>query len=69
MTILFVTHDVDEALLLADRVVLLSHRPATVAEIITSDQPRSREAQFHEEYQRRRRGILDFLGHSPTQSA
>lgn len=69
MTILFVTHDVDEALLLADRVVLLSQRPATVAEIITIDQPRSPEAQFHEEYQRRRRSILDFLGHSPAQSA
>jgi NitT/TauT family transport system ATP-binding protein len=69
MTILFVTHDVDEALLLADRVVLLSHRPATVADIITIDNPRSAEAQFHEDYQRRRRSILDFLGHSPAKSA
>lgn len=69
MTILFVTHDVDEALLLADRVVLLSHRPAKVADIITIDHPRSPEAQFHENYQRLRRGILDFLGQSPAKSA
>ncbi|MEU6558550.1 ABC transporter ATP-binding protein [Nocardia nova] len=64
MTILFVTHDVDEALLLADRVVLLTHRPATVADIITIDRPRDPQAQFEEEYRRRRQSILHFLGHS-----
>ncbi|SEH55925.1 NitT/TauT family transport system ATP-binding protein [Mycolicibacterium rutilum] len=69
MTILFVTHDVDEALLLADRVVLLSHRPATVADVIAIDNPRSPEAQFHEDYQRLRRDILAFLGQSPAKSA
>ncbi|WP_096283365.1 ABC transporter ATP-binding protein [Mycobacterium ahvazicum] len=65
MTILFVTHDVDEALLLADRIVLLSHRPAKVAGIITIDEPRSPAAQFTEGYQRRRYDILQFLGHDP----
>ncbi|GGK44597.1 ABC transporter ATP-binding protein [Nocardia camponoti] len=63
MTVLFVTHDVDEALLLADRVVLLTHRPATVAEVITLDTPRDPDAAFTESYQHRRRAILDFLGH------
>ncbi|MFI1465433.1 ABC transporter ATP-binding protein [Nocardia carnea] len=66
MTILFVTHDVDEALLLADRVVLLTHRPATVAEVITIDRPRDPQAQFGESYQRRRQSILEFLGHAPV---
>jgi NitT/TauT family transport system ATP-binding protein len=66
MTLLFVTHDVDEALLLADRIVLLSHRPATVADVITIEKPRTPEAQFEESYQRRRRAILDFLGHRPA---
>ncbi|MCV7029919.1 ABC transporter ATP-binding protein [Mycobacterium sherrisii] len=66
MTILFVTHDVDEALLLADRVVLLSHRPATVADIITIDEPRSPEAQFTDAYRRSRYEILQFLGHAPA---
>lgn len=65
MTILFVTHNVDEALLLADRVVLLTHRPASVADVITIENPRDPQAQFTEEYQRRRQSILEFLGHAP----
>jgi NitT/TauT family transport system ATP-binding protein len=69
MTILFVTHDVDEALLLADRVVLLTHRPATVADVITIDKPRSPDAQFEESYQRRRRAILEFVGQRPAETA
>ncbi|WP_319451048.1 MULTISPECIES: ABC transporter ATP-binding protein [unclassified Mycobacterium] len=69
MTILFVTHDVDEALLLADRIVLLSHRPATVVDFITIDQPRTPAAQFEQTYQLRRKAILEFLGHSPAATA
>jgi NitT/TauT family transport system ATP-binding protein len=69
MTILFVTHDVDEALLLADRVVLLSHRPATVADIIAIDEARAPEAQFTDAYQGRRYDILQFLGHNPAATA
>jgi NitT/TauT family transport system ATP-binding protein len=34
-TVFFVTHDVDEAVFLSDRVVVLSARPSTVAEIVT----------------------------------
>jgi NitT/TauT family transport system ATP-binding protein len=34
LTIVFVTHDLDEALYLAERVVLLSASPGTVAEIV-----------------------------------
>lgn len=41
-TILFVTHDVDESIQLADRIVLLSDRPGRIAEIIEvgMDHPR-----------------------------
>jgi NitT/TauT family transport system ATP-binding protein len=34
MTILFVTHDIDEAVYLADRVVILTNRPTRVHEVI-----------------------------------
>jgi ABC-type nitrate/sulfonate/bicarbonate transport system ATPase subunit len=41
-TIVFVTHSVDEAVRLGDRIVLLSSRPATVDELVTVDLPRPR---------------------------
>jgi NitT/TauT family transport system ATP-binding protein len=34
LTILFVTHDLDEALYLAQRVIMLSASPATIAEMV-----------------------------------
>jgi NitT/TauT family transport system ATP-binding protein len=41
-TILFVTHSLSEAVMLADRVLILSKRPAAVREIIAIDLPRER---------------------------
>ncbi len=41
-TVLFVTHSVDEAVRLGDRVVVLSPRPAQVREIVTVPLPRPR---------------------------
>jgi NitT/TauT family transport system ATP-binding protein len=41
-TVLFVTHGVDEAVYLSDRVVVLGGTPGTVKEIITIDLPRPR---------------------------
>ena len=41
-TIIFVTHDVDEAVQLADRVVVLSSRPAKIQDVFTIDIPHPR---------------------------
>jgi NitT/TauT family transport system ATP-binding protein len=41
-TIMFVTHSIDEAVLLADRVVVLSPRPGQITEILDLDIPRPR---------------------------
>ncbi len=43
MTILLVTHDIDEAVYLSDRVVVLGHRPAVVSRIIDIDLPQQRD--------------------------
>jgi nitrate/nitrite transport system ATP-binding protein len=64
-TVLMVTHDVDEALLLADRIVLMTNGPAaTVGEIVTVpfERPRDRliiidDARYHEA----RKQLLSFL--------
>ena len=43
-TILFITHDIDEALFLADRILVMSPRPGRIIEELRIDFPRPREA-------------------------
>lgn len=40
-TVLFVTHDVDDAVSLADRIYLLNNRPATITQVAEIDVPRN----------------------------
>jgi NitT/TauT family transport system ATP-binding protein len=42
-TIIFVTHDIDEAVYLSDRVLVLSARPSVVLDELTIDLPRPRD--------------------------
>jgi NitT/TauT family transport system ATP-binding protein len=59
-TILFVTHSVDEAVYLADRIVVLTQRPGHICEVIPIDQPRPRD-RTSVEFARVRRHVLDLI--------
>jgi ABC-type nitrate/sulfonate/bicarbonate transport system ATPase subunit len=43
MAMIFVTHSIDEAILLGDRIVMMSRRPGRICEIIPVDIPRPRK--------------------------
>jgi NitT/TauT family transport system ATP-binding protein len=43
VTIVFVTHDVDESVYLSDRIVVLTHSPTEVKEVIPVDLPQPRD--------------------------
>ena len=60
MTMLMVTHDVDEAIYMSDKVVVMSSRPSKVEEIIDIDLPRPR-ARSQDTFQQYRTRILDVL--------
>ena len=64
-TVVMVTHDVDEAVLLSDRVVMMTNGPsATIGEILTVDLPRPRsrvELAESTQYLRYRKAVIDFL--------
>jgi len=42
-TLIFVTHSIDEAIILGDRIALMSSRPGTVKEVLDVDIPRPRD--------------------------
>jgi NitT/TauT family transport system ATP-binding protein len=62
-TILFVTHSIDEALLLADRVIVMSSRPGRVLDDIRVPfpRPRSRAVRSEPEFSRLEEHIWDLL--------
>jgi NitT/TauT family transport system ATP-binding protein len=60
-TIVFVTHDMDEAVQLADRVVVMSNRPGTIQQIVPIGIPHPRDISSPE-YLALRDGIFKQLG-------
>jgi len=64
-TVVMVTHDVDEAVLLSDRIVMMTNGPsATIGEIlpVTLDRPRDRVALAEDPtYVHARKAVIDFL--------
>ncbi len=62
-TILFITHDIDEAVLLGDRIYVMSRRPGTVREVLDVDLPgeRTHESLVLPEFLEIKKKIMDML--------
>jgi NitT/TauT family transport system ATP-binding protein len=67
VTVLFITHDLDEAIYLADRILVLKAHPGEVQEIVEVPVPRPRSpAQFSSEAFRATRAHIEALIHPPV---
>jgi NitT/TauT family transport system ATP-binding protein len=83
VTVLFVTHDIDESVYLGERVLVLSNRPTVVQEDLTIDLPAERDqlttrsmprftelrAHVYEQIQRAKRAESSQLPAAPTDSS
>ena len=76
VTAIMVTHDVDEAILLADRVVMMTNGPnATIGKVLKVDLPRPRDRKElleHPQFYQYRQEVLHFLAeydHGPATKA
>lgn len=70
-TILFVTHDVDEAIYLANRVVVMSPRPGRITEVINVDLawPRNEQTRLSPRFSELRRRVWDEVFHGQIANA
>jgi len=67
--IIFITHSVDEAITLADRIAVVTDRPGRIADLLTVDvpRPRGRDARKLPEFQALRDRIWQLLSRSGVQ--
>jgi sulfonate transport system ATP-binding protein len=63
-TMVLVTHDIDEAIFLSDRIVILSERPGKIKEIIPVNLPRPRDRSNNLFLEIRKKILTSFLGNS-----
>ncbi len=63
LSTLFITHDIDEAILLSDRIYILTGKPGTITKevIISHKKPRSEDFKLTEEFLEYKREILSHL--------
>ncbi len=64
LSTLFITHDIDEAILLSDRIYLLTGKPGEITQEIVIREPKPRRADFNltEEFLQYKRRILEKIG-------
>jgi ABC-type nitrate/sulfonate/bicarbonate transport system ATPase subunit len=67
-TMLLVTHDIDEAIYMSDRILIMSSRPGTIERTISVDLDRPRQ-RTSEDFLRLRGQILEFLHFAGNTSA
>lgn len=67
-TVIFVTHDIDEALLLGDRVVVMSRAPGRVNTVVRVEFPRPRALSLrsNREFIELRDQVADLIRHDPA---
>lgn len=63
LSTVFITHDIDEAILLSDRIYILSGKPGTVSDEIVIDVPKPRSSDFNltDEFLAYKRQIVEIL--------
>ena len=64
LSTLFITHDIDEAVLLSDRILILSGRPGKITHQITIAEPKPRRRDFNltPEFLNYKKQVIDALG-------